>query len=175
MLKPGDPAPSFDLESAVNGRIARCSLAKISSDLVLIFLYPRDFSFICPTEVTGFNKALKEFTAEETTIVGISIDDVDSHLRWARELGGIGYPILADPDGNLARAYGVFDDQQKVALRATFILDRKRKVVFSASCPLNVGRSVSETLRIVRALRTGQLCPADWKPGVEFGPAGRDF
>ncbi len=175
MLKPGDPAPAFDLESALNGRVARCSLGKISSDLVLIFFYPRDFSFICPTEVTGFNKALKEFTAEETTIVGVSIDDVDSHLRWARELGGIGYPLLADPDGKLALAYGVFDDQQKVALRATFILDRKRKIVFAASCPLNVGRSVIETLRIVRALRTGQLCPADWTPGGKLGLASREF
>ncbi len=175
MLKPGDPAPPFDLDCAQNGRGGRSSLAKISSDLVLIFFYPRDFSFICPTEVTGFNKALKEFTAEETTIVGVSIDDVDSHLRWARDLGGIDYPLLADPDGNLARAYGVFDDQQKVALRATFILDGKRKVVFAASCPLNVGRSVIETLRIVRALRTGQLCPADWTPGVEVGPANREF
>ncbi len=175
MLKPGDPAPPFDLECAVEGRIARSSLAKISSELVLIFFYPRDFSFICPTEVTGFNNALKEFTAEQTAVAGVSVDDADSHLRWARELGGIGYPLLADPNGSLARAYGVFDERHKVALRATFILDRKRNVVFSSSCPLNVGRSVSETLRIVRALRTGQLCPADWTPGVKFGPTGRDF
>ena len=111
------------------------SLAKISSELVLIFFYPRDFSFICPTEVTGFNQALKEFAAEETSIVGVSIDDVDSHLRWARELGGIGYPLLADPDGSLARAYGVFDEEEKVALRATFILDRKRKVAYSVVMP----------------------------------------
>jgi peroxiredoxin 2/4 len=175
MLKPGDPAPPFDLECALDGRIARCSLAKIPTELVLIFFYPRDFSFICPTEVTGFNNALNDFTAEHTAIVGVSIDNVDSHLRWARELGGVAYPLLADPDGGLARAYGIFDDTEKVALRATFILDRKRRIVFSSSCPLNVGRSVSETLRIVRALRTGQLCPADWKPGVEFGPADRDF
>ncbi|MGB8683285.1 MAG: redoxin domain-containing protein [Candidatus Binatus sp.] len=175
MLKPGDPAPPFDLECALDGRIARCSLAKISSELVLIFFYPRDFSFICPTEVTGFNKALKDFNAKDTTIVAVSIDNVDSHLRWARELGGVGYAMLADPGGSLARAYGVFDDTEKVALRATFILDRKRKVVYAVSCPLNVGRSVVETLRIVRALRTGQLCPADWTPGVEFGPTDRDF
>jgi peroxiredoxin 2/4 len=175
MLKPGDPAPPFDLECALDGRTARCSLAKIPSELVLIFFYPRDFSFICPTEVTGFNKALKEFAAEETTIVGVSIDNVDSHLRWTRELGGIGYPMLADPDGSLARAYGIFDENEKVALRATFILDRKRKVAYSSSCPLNIGRSVIETLRIVRALRTGQLCPADWKPGDDCGPTDRDF
>lgn len=175
MLKPGDPAPPFDLGCALNGRIARCSLAKVSTELVLIFFYPRDFSFICPTEVTGFNNSLKDFTAENAAVLGISVDDVDSHLRWARELGGIAYPLLADPDSDVARAYGIFDDNEKVALRATFILDQKRTIVFSSSCPLNVGRSVDETLRIVRALRTGRLCPADWKPGVEFGPAGRNF
>ena len=175
MLKPGDPAPPFDLECALDGRTARCSLAKIAAELVLVFFYPHDFSFVCPTEVTGFQKALKDFAAENTAVVGVSIDNVDSHLRWARELGGISYPLLADPDGSLARAYGIFDDGQKVALRATFILDRKRKIAFSSSCPLNVGRSVSEALRMVRALRTGRLCPADWKPGVEFGPTSRDF
>jgi peroxiredoxin 2/4 len=175
MLKHGDPAPPFDLACALDGRIARSSLAKISSGLVLILFYPRDFSFICPTEVTGFNNALNDFTAEDTAIIGVSIDSVDSHLRWARELGGIAYPLLADPDGSLACAYGVFDDQDKVALRATFILDRKRNVVYAMSCPLNVGRSVIETLRIVRALRTGRLCPADWKPGVEVGPTDREF
>src|SRR5579863_10576340 len=139
MLKPGDPAPMFDLPCAVDGSIARSSLAKINSELVLIFFYPRDFSFICPTEVTGFNNSLKDFTAEDTAVVAVSIDSVDSHLRWARELGGVGYPMLADPDGSLARAYGVFDESEKVALRATFILDRKRKVAYSSSCPLNVG------------------------------------
>lgn len=175
MLKPGDPAPPFDLPCAVEGRIARSSLSKITTEMVLIFFYPRDFSFICPTEVTGFNKALGDFQAEGTTIVAVSIDNVDSHLRWSRELGGIAYPLLADEDGSLARAYGVFDEDEKVALRATFILDQKRKVTFAVSCPLNIGRSVSETLRIVRALRTGQLCPADWNPGVSFGPADREY
>ena len=175
MLKPGDAAPSFDLPCAINGRIARLSLAKIDTELVLLFFYPRDFSFICPTEVTGFNRALKEFTAEATSVIGVSIDDAESHLKWAGELGGIEFPLLADIDGALAKSFGIFDEKEQVALRATFILDRKREVVFSVSCPLNVGRSVVETLRIVRALRTGQLCPADWKPGVELSLTERKF
>lgn len=175
MLKPGDPAPTFDLPCAIDGRIARSSLAKVSSELVLIFFYPRDFSFICPTEVTGFNRALNDFIAEQTFVLGASVDDVDSHLRWANELGGIKFPLLADTDGSLARSYGVFDEREKAALRATFILDRKRTVVFSSSCPFNVGRSVSETLRIARALRTGQLCPADWTPGADTGAIERKF
>ena len=151
------------------------SLAKIPSELVLIFFYPRDFSFICPTEVTGFNKALKDFTAEDTAIVGVSIDDVDSHLRWARELGGISYPLLADPDGSLARrtAFSTRVKRSRCVRPSSSIANAR--LCFAASCPLNVGRSVVETLRIVRALRTGQLCPADWTPGVEFGPTDRDF
>ena len=175
MLKPGDPAPTFDLPCAIDGRIARSSLAKVNSELVLIFFYPRDFSFICPTEVAGFNRALDDFVVEQTYVLAASVDDVDSHLRWANELGGISFPLLADTDGSLARSYGVFDEREKAALRATFILDRKRTVVFSSSCPFNVGRSVSETLRIARALRTGQLCPADWTPGADTGAIERKF
>jgi len=175
MLKPGDPAPTFDLPCAIDGGIARSSLAKINSELVLIFFYPRDFSFICPTEVVGFNRALNDFIAEDTFVLAASVDDVDSHLRWATELGGISFPLLADDGGSLAQSYGVFDEKEKAALRATFILDRKRTVVFSSSCPFNVGRSVSETLRIARALRTGQLCPADWTPGADTGAIERKF
>jgi peroxiredoxin (alkyl hydroperoxide reductase subunit C) len=175
MLKPGDPAPNFDLPAANNDRVERVSLAKISSELILIFFYPRDFSFICPTEVTGFNHARDQFRAENTALLGASVDDADSHLRWARELGGIGFPLLADQDGKLARAFGVFDETEQVALRATFILDRQRKVAFSLACPLNVGRSVGEMVRLVSALRCNRLCPADWTPGVQFGPSDRKF
>jgi peroxiredoxin (alkyl hydroperoxide reductase subunit C) len=171
MLKPGDQAPQFDLPSATGDRIARVALAGLSTELVLLFFYPRDFSFICPTEVIGFNKALNFFTDENTTVLGASVDDADSHVRWARELGGIGYPLLADQGGAVARAYGVYDDKEKTAMRATFVLDRERKVAFAAACPVNVGRSVSETLRVVRAIRTGRLCPAEWKPGDAFGPS----
>src|SRR5579863_10178293 len=117
MLKPGDPAPMFDLPCAVDGSIARSSLAKINSELVLIFFYPHDFSFICPTEVAGFNRLLGEFAAEQASVLAASVDNVESHLRWATELGGISYPILADDGGNLARSYGVFDEKENAALR----------------------------------------------------------
>src|SRR5260370_5425451 len=175
MLKPGDPAPTFDLPCAIDGRVAQSSLAKVSSELVLISFYPRDVSLICPPEVTGLNRAINDLIAEQTFVLGASVDDVDSHLRWATELGGISFPLLADDGGSLAQSYGVFDEKENAALRATFILDRKRTVVFSSSCPFNVGRSVSETLRIARALRTGQLCPADWTPGADTGAIHRKF
>lgn len=171
MLKPGEPAPSFDLPCAENDRIGRLALAAIKSEMVVVFFYPHDFSFVCPTEVIGFHQAREQFAAEQSSLCGISVDDAESHLRWARELGGVGYPLLADQGGATARAYGVLDEAEQAAMRATFILDSKRIVAYAVASPVNVGRSVSETIRVVRALRSGRLCPADWEPGDQFGPA----
>ena len=81
---------------------------------------PHDFSFICPTEAAGFHEAQPAFKAEHTSIVGVSIDDVETHRRWAHELGGLSYPLLTDEEGQLARTYGVLDEAEKAALRATF-------------------------------------------------------
>ncbi|HYB91640.1 MAG TPA: redoxin domain-containing protein [Candidatus Binataceae bacterium] len=175
MLNPGDTAPPFDLPCSVEDRIDRIALAKIRTEMVVLFFYPRDFSFICPTEVTGFNQERQQFADENATLIGASVDSAESHLRWARELGGIGYPLLADEGGAVARAYGVYEEKERVAMRATFILDGDRKIVYALASPINVGRSVSETLRVVRAIRTGQLCPAEWKPGTKFGPSDRHF
>jgi alkyl hydroperoxide reductase subunit AhpC len=147
----------------------------LRSDYLAVFFYPRDFSFICPTEVTGFNRQLKSFEEAGCSVIGISVDSVESHLKWAVELGGIEYPLAADLEGKVARAFGVFDEKDKVALRATFIMQKDRAVLFAVACPLNVGRSVSDTLRVVQAISTGEMCPAEWKPGVDFGPSGRKF
>ncbi len=175
MLKPGDPAPPFDLPCCENDRLARLSLAAIKPEMVVVFFYPRDFSFICPTEIVGFSHQREAFDAEQAQLIGISTDSAESHRRWARELGAITYPLLADEGGAVASAYGVLDPAEKTALRATFILNRDRIVVYSVASSVNVGRSVSETLRVVCALRSGRLCPADWHPGDEFGPAGQKF
>ena len=164
MLKPGDAAPPFDLPCALNDQLSRLSLASIRSEMVVLFFYPHDFSFICPTEVIGFHKAQAAFEAEQTNIVGASVDDAETHRRWARELGGLSFPLLADEGGKIARAFGVFDDGEDVAMRATFILDAKRTILYAVASPINVGRSVGETLRVVQALRSGKLCPADWHP-----------
>ena len=171
MLKPGDAAPGWDLACVFDGRISRLRLDRIRSEMVVLFFYPHDFSFICPTEVTGFNRAQPAFKQEQTSIVGVSVDEAEVHLRWSQELGGLSYPLIADEEGILARQYDVLDEHEKVALRATFVLDAKRTVAYSLASSINVGRSVSETLRVVKALRSGHLCPADWQPGGDFGPA----
>jgi peroxiredoxin 2/4 len=175
MLKPGDAAPGWDLPCVLDGRISRLQFERIRSEMVVVFFYPRDFSFICPTEVTGFHKAQPAFTEEQTSIVGISVDSAESHLHWSRELGGISYPLVADEGGNLASQYGVLDEREKVAMRATFAVDSQRIIAYALASSVNVGRSVSETLRVVRALRTGRLCPADWQPGDELGPTDQKF
>lgn len=175
MLKPGDAAPAWDLPCAFDSRISHLGLDGIRSEMVVLFFYPRDFSFICPTEVVGFHKAQAAFKQEHTSVVGVSIDDAESHRRWAAELGGISYPLLADEGGRLAREYGVFDETDQTAMRATFVLDSRRIVLYSVASNVNVGRSVSETLRVVRACRSGRLCPADWQSGDEFGPAGAKY
>jgi peroxiredoxin (alkyl hydroperoxide reductase subunit C) len=175
MLGPGDIAPDFQLDCAINGRASTIRLRDLRSDFIAIFFYPRDFSFICPTEVTGFNQALKEFETARCSVLGISGDSVESHIKWAVELGGIDYPLLSDVDGAVARAYGVFDEKEKVPIRATFVMRKDRAVLHALACPLNVGRSVSDTLRVVQAIGTGQMCPAEWKPGMEFGPTDRKF
>ena len=175
MLGPGDTAPDFELPCAIDGRASTLRLRDLRTDLIAVFFYPRDFSFICPTEVTGFNQALSSFAAARCSVLGINGDSVESHLKWAEELGGIAYPLLSDADGKVARAYGIFDEKENVPIRATFVLRKDRVVVHAIACPLNVGRSVSDTLRVVQAIETGQMCPAEWKPGMEAGPTDRKF
>lgn len=175
MLKPGDKAPAFDLPSTADGSAGRVSLSALRTEMVVMFFYPRDFSFICPTEVIGFHKHREDFAAAAASIVGISVDDVESHRQWAKELGGVGYPLAADAKGEVARLYGVFDDKEQVAMRATFILNRERAITYAVASQINVGRSVTETLRVVQALRSGQLCPSDWQPGDAAGPDGLKY
>jgi alkyl hydroperoxide reductase subunit AhpC len=175
MLGPGDTAPDFELPCALAGRASTLRLRDLRSDFIAMFFYPRDFSFICPTEVIGFNQALKSFDDARCSVIGISIDDVDTHIKWAAELGGVGYPLAYDVEGKVARAYGVFDEAEKVALRATFVMRKDLGVLHAVACPYNVGRSVADTLRVVQAIATGQLCPAEWKPGVQFGPADQKY
>lgn len=175
MIRPGEIAPDFELPSAFNNQVGRVRLSRVDAEVIVLFFYPHDFSFVCPTEVLGFHQELDAFGSQRCKLLGVSVDDVETHLRWARELGGVGYPLLADVGGAVARDYGCFDEQEGVALRATFILDANRSVLYTVASPVNVGRSVSETLRVVCALRTGRLCPADWNPGDAPGPAGSKF
>lgn len=174
-LRIGDNAPDFNLRGILQGQVADYSLAAYQGKWLVLFFYPADFTFICPTEVTGFSKMTKDFAAENATILGASVDSIESHRSWAAELGGLEYPLLSDESKTLSRAYGVLDEKEGVSLRATFIINSAGVISYQVVSHVNVGRSVEETLRVIKALRTERLCPSDWKPGDPTGDLGLKY
>src|SRR5262245_36176683 len=169
LLRIGDRAPDFKIKGILRGQVADYTLATNMGKWLVLFFYPADFTFICPTEVTGFSKLAEEFTAEGAAILGISVDSIVTHRSWAEELGGLEYPLLSDEAKIVSQAYGVLNEKEGVALRATFIINPTGTIQYQVVSHVNVGRSVDETLRVLKALRTERLCPSDWKPGEATG------
>ena len=169
MLTIADAAPDFSLPGVFQGKTKNYSLRDARGHWLVLFFYPADFTFVCPTEVTGFSKLAGDFSKERAMIYGVSVDPVESHRSWAEELGGIAYPLLSDTDKTVSRAYQVLHPKEGVAIRATYVIDPEGIIQYSAASNMNVGRSVEESLRVLRALCTGKLCPADWKPGEPVG------
>jgi alkyl hydroperoxide reductase subunit AhpC len=169
LLRIGDQAPEFKIKGLLHGRVSDYSLGASKGKWLVLFFYPADFTFICPTEVTGFSKAAKDFAAEDGLVWGVSVDSLDSHRSWAAELGGLDCPLLSDESKTLTSAYGVLDEKAGVSLRATFIINPAGIITYQVVSHVNVGRSVEETLRVLKALRTDRLCPSDWKPGEATG------
>ena len=169
MILVGDTAPDFTIRGIYQGKVSEYSLQGYRGKWLVFFFYPADFTFICPTEVVGFSKMAKEFRAETAEILGVSVDSLESHRKWAEELGGVDYPLLSDAEKRLSRTYGVLDEKEGVSLRATFIIHPNGAVVYLVVSHANVGRSVEETLRVLKALRTERLCPSDWQPGESTG------
>lgn len=161
-------APLFDLPALTPSGEKHISLARLRGSWVVVFFYPADFSFVCPTEVRGFARRYEEFRQAGAEVLGISPDTIESHRAWAQELGGLPYPLLSDADNRVALAYGACSDAEGRPDRATYIVDPEGKLLFVMKVARNVGRGVSETLRVLEALRTGRLCPADWHPGDDF-------
>jgi peroxiredoxin 2/4 len=174
-LRVGDNAPGFKVKGILRGQVAEYSLSSFKGKWLILFFYPADFNFICPTEVTGFSNLTKEFATENAAVLGVSVDSIDSHRSWADELGGLNYPLLSDEDKTLSRVYGVLEDKEGVSLRATFIINPAGVICYQVVSHVNVGRSVEETLRVVKALRTERLCPSDWKPGEPTGDLGLKY
>jgi alkyl hydroperoxide reductase subunit AhpC len=169
LLRIGDKAPDFKVNGFLRGQVSEYSLGASKGKWLVLFFYPADFTFICPTEVTGFSKAVKEFAAEEALVWGMSVDSLDSHKSWSAELGGLDCPLLSDEAKSFSDRYGVLDDKTGVALRATFIINPAGIISYQVVSHVNVGRNVEETLRVLKALRTERLCPSDWKPGDATG------
>ena len=165
MLTIGMVAPDFDLIGVSRGKVGRYRLKDYHGGWVVLFFYPADFSFICPTEVTGFQKCCPDFRATGCEVLGVSVDSPETHLAWAKELGGIDYPLLSDQGKAVSRAYGALDEREGRGLRATFMIDPDGVIQYALASHRNVGRSVEETLRVLKALQTGRHCPAGWRPG----------
>lgn len=171
----GEHAPSFTANAVVDGEIKKVSLADYRGKYVVLFFYPKDFTFVCPTEIIAFSDRAKEFEALNCQLIAASTDTEECHLAWIRtprSRGGLGYmqiPIVADTTKEIAARYGVLIEKMGVAHRGLFIINPLGVVEQITVNNLPIGRSVDETLRLLNAIRFvdkhGEVCPANWKPG----------
>ena len=172
----GNPAPYFKASALVNGTEKQISLDDYKGKWKVLFFYPLDFTFVCPTEIIAYSDAADKFKAMNCELIACSVDSYFSHLAWAKQprndggLGEVKFPIIADLDKKVARDYEVLVNDS-VALRGLFIIDDQNVVQHSTVNNLSVGRSVDETLRLVEAYqhtaKSGEVCPANWKKGSD--------
>jgi len=171
IAKVGEPAPAFTLDALVGTEkgkeFKKVSLSEFRGRWVVLFFYPMDFTFVCPTEIKGFNEALGQFKKLNAVVLGASTDSKYSHLAWVQrgDLGPLQFPLLSDLKKETAASYGCLDEKDGVALRALYIVDPDGVLQYQVVHNLDVGRSVDETLRVLEALQTGSLCPLNWHPG----------
>jgi peroxiredoxin (alkyl hydroperoxide reductase subunit C) len=174
-LRVGQSAPDFTATAVVDQEFKTIKLSDYRGKYVVLFFYPLDFTFVCPTEITAFSDRYEEFKAINTEVLGASVDSEFSHLAWIqtdRKAGGVGdlnYPLVADLKKEISTAYNVLTEDG-VALRGLFIIDKDGVIQHATINNLAFGRSVDETLRTLQALQHVQahpdeVCPAGWKPG----------
>jgi peroxiredoxin (alkyl hydroperoxide reductase subunit C) len=173
----GNVAPDFEAEAVFDQEFIKIKLSEyIGKKYVVLFFYPLDFTFVCPTEITAFSDRYSEFEKLDTEVIGVSIDSVFSHLAWVqtdRKSGGLGelsYPIVSDITKKISKSFGVLIPDQGIALRGLFIIDKQGVIQHATINNLGIGRSVDETLRTLQAVQYVQdnpdeVCPAGWKPG----------
>jgi peroxiredoxin (alkyl hydroperoxide reductase subunit C) len=172
MLTVGDKFPAYKLQAAVSLESGR-EFTEITNDSYrgkwkVVFLWPMDFTFICPTEIAEFGKRNADFADRDAQVLGASTDTHFVHLAWRRnhpDLKSLPFPMLADTKRELSTELGVLHKQDGVALRATFIVDPEGIIRHVSVNDLSVGRNVDEVLRVLDALQTDELCPCNWKKG----------
>ena len=167
-LKLGSPAPAFKATAFVAGQkdFPTVSLKDYAGKWVVLFFYPRDFTFVCPTEIKSFQDHEAQFKELGAQVIACSTDSEFTHKAWfEKDLASVKYPVLADTNHAIARDYTVLDEGLGLAHRGTFIIDPKGNLAWYNVSALGVGRNVGEVVRAISALKTGELCPANWTPG----------
>jgi len=167
MIHIGKPAPDFQSVTAYHkGEFHKVSLSQFKGKWLVFFFYPRDFTFICPTEIKGFGTHRKEFEALNAEVLGCSTDSEWSHKNWfERDLKEVDYPVLADTTQKVSRDYDVLNEDDGSSERGLFLIDPEGVVRYALVSAGSVGRSVAETLRVLKALQSGELCPVEWNEG----------
>jgi peroxiredoxin 2/4 len=175
-LRVGQEAPEFTATAVFDQEFKTIKLSDYRGQYVVLFFYPLDFTFVCPTEIIAFSDRYEEFKALKTEVLGVSVDSEFSHLAWiqtSRKEGGIGdiaYPLVSDIKKEISNAYNVLDPDAGIALRGLFIIDREGVIQHATINNLSFGRSVEETLRTLKAIQHVQanpdeVCPAEWQEG----------
>lgn len=179
MLGVGDKLPSFKVKATASLPMKDITIDNVFIDVtdksypnkwLVLFFYPKDFTFVCPTEIAAFGDLNQEFKDRDTQLLGGSTDSEFVHWAWRRhqaELTDLPFPLLADVKRELTEALGILDKNEGVAQRATYIIDPEGVIRFSMVTDLNVGRNPKEVLRVLDALQTDELCPCNWKKGED--------
>lgn len=174
MLGVGKKFPQFKVKATVSNDLENAFI-DVDNDTYkgkwqVLFFYPKDFTFVCPTEIKGFADLNSEFQDRDAQVLAASIDSEFVHLAWRKDhkdLNALPFPMLADVKRELTTALGILDEEEGVAQRATFIVDPQGIIRFVYVTDLNVGRSPKEVLRILDGLQTDELCPCNWEKGQE--------
>jgi peroxiredoxin (alkyl hydroperoxide reductase subunit C) len=177
VLNVGQPFPAFTKQAVVSlekgkefATLTNAAMVNDENRWHVMFWWPKDFTFVCPTEIAAFNNKVSDFEDRDTTLIGASTDSEFVHLAWRKDhddLRGLNFPMLADTSKSLAGELGILEQEEKVAYRATFIVDPTGIIRWVSIYDLNVGRNVDEVIRVLDALQTDELCPCNWTKGEE--------
>lgn len=174
MLGVGEKFPEFSLKGVVsndvNSAFVDVDSQQYAGKWKVVFFWPKDFTFVCPTEIKAFGDLNEEFQDRDAQVLGISTDSEFVHLAWRRdkeELQDLPFPMLSDIKRELSSALGILDSAEGVAQRATYVVDPDGIIRFAYVTDLNVGRSPQEVLRVLDALQTDELCPCNWQKGED--------
>ncbi len=163
-----DLAPDFEADAYYNGKFAKVKLSSYRGKWVVLFFYPADFTFVCPTELEGFSKDYAKFSGKNAEIIAVSVDTQYVHKAWVesdKRLSKISYPMISDRKGDISRDFGVLNESSGNSRRGLFIINPDGYIKYIVMTPDEIGRSTEETYRVLTALQSGSLCPVNWEEG----------